>query len=205
MIRVYGFTHHPYVLLSFLTLRVFALELIKQRMTIEEEHFHSFKKYSEVKFRWTVGPLTIKNKSSLPIIEKFLREMGFSMEAAVNYDPHHIISDRRKANKNNPFNHSEVVGLLEATNWMEYPRDVGNDENKRENSISFSPGNNSPQQDLSSIVAATTHVTPLASLSRKVNKRDFPKSMDVDEKDTTGTPNKLNTEKLRKLVYIAKA
>ena len=33
------------------------------------------------------------------MIENWLREMGFSMEAVVNYDPHHIIFDRRQANK----------------------------------------------------------------------------------------------------------
>ena len=107
---------------------MFALELIRQRLTAEEEHLLRFKKPSEVKFPWTVGPITIKNKSSLPMIENLLREMGFSMEAVVNYNPHHIISDMRKANKNNPIEHSKVAGLSEATNWMEYSRDIGNDE-----------------------------------------------------------------------------
>ena len=44
VIRVYGFTRQPYVLPTFLTLRVFAIELIRQRLTVENEHFISFKK-----------------------------------------------------------------------------------------------------------------------------------------------------------------
>ena len=44
MISVYGFTCQPYVLPVFLTLRLFALELIRKRLTVENEHFISFMK-----------------------------------------------------------------------------------------------------------------------------------------------------------------
>ena len=132
MIRVYGFSHQPYFLLAFLTVRVFSLELIRQRLIVEDEHFLSYKKHSKIKFLWTVGPLTIKSKSSLSVIENMLREMGFSMEAAVNYDPDHVILDRRQANKNKPFEHSEVAGLSEVTNWIDYPKDISNGEDIQE-------------------------------------------------------------------------
>ena len=66
-------------------------------------------------------PFFIKNKTALPLVESLLRELGFPIEDSINYDPHHIISNRRKANKNKPFEHHEVVGLLEAANWSEYP------------------------------------------------------------------------------------
>ena len=128
IIRVYGFTHQPYVFPSFLTVRVFSLELFRQRIIVEDEHFLIYKKPSRIKFPWTVGPLTIKNKPSLPMIERMLREMGFLVEVAVNYDPHHAISDRKQANKNNPFENSEVARLSEATNWMDYPRDTNSGE-----------------------------------------------------------------------------
>ena len=42
--------------------------------------------------------------------------MRFQAEAAINYDPHHIISIMRQVNKNNPFEHFEVAGLSEAAN-----------------------------------------------------------------------------------------
>ena len=111
VIRVYGFTDQPYVLPTFFTVMVFVLEFIRQRLIIEYEHFLSYKKPSGIKFPWTVGPLTIKSKSSLSMIESMLMEMGFSVEVSINYEPHHIISNRRQANKNKPFEHFELVGL----------------------------------------------------------------------------------------------
>ena len=107
---------------------VFALELVRQRLIVEDDHFLSYKKPSGIKFPWTVGPLTINSKESLPTIESMLIEMGFSMESSVNYDPHHIISDRRKENKNKPFEHSEVAGLSGATNWIDNPNDSNDGE-----------------------------------------------------------------------------
>ena len=69
---------------------------------MEDENFLSYKKPSGIKFPWTIGPLTIKSKAELSLIERILREMGFSMETLVNYDPHHIISYRRQGNKKKP-------------------------------------------------------------------------------------------------------
>ena len=91
IIRVYGFSLHSYVLPAFLTLRVFSIELVRQRMIVEDHHLLSYKNTSGIKFPWTVGPLTIMSKESIPSIDSMLREIGFSMEASINYDPHHII------------------------------------------------------------------------------------------------------------------
>ena len=57
---------------------------------------------------------------------------------------------------------------------MDYPKDINNGEDMQEDSLSSALGSSPPQQDISSIVAAAIHVTPLASFSKKVNKRDFP-------------------------------
>ena len=62
------------------------------------------------------------------MIEIFLREKWFAMEAAINCDPHHIISNTRQANRNNPFEHAEVEGFVEKANWMKYPREDDYDE-----------------------------------------------------------------------------
>ena len=62
------------------------------------------------------------------MIESMLREMGFSVEVVVNYIPNHVISNRRQANKNKPFEHSEVAGLCEEKNWMDYPKVINNGE-----------------------------------------------------------------------------
>ena len=50
IIRVYGFTHEPYIFLAFLTARVFSLEFIRKTIIVENEHFISFKKDSKTKF-----------------------------------------------------------------------------------------------------------------------------------------------------------
>ena len=92
------------------------MELTRKKLIVENEHFLNFKKSSKIKFPWDVGPFIIKNKYALPIIEILVKEMGFPTEVAINYDPHHIISIRRQVNRNNPFEHFEVVGLPETAN-----------------------------------------------------------------------------------------
>ena len=42
--------------------------------------------------------------------------MGLLVNDAINYDPHHLISNRRQANKNKPFEHYDVAVLPEAAN-----------------------------------------------------------------------------------------
>ena len=56
IIRLYGFVHQPYILPTFLTARVFSLELIRQILTVEEEHFLNYKKSSNLIFPWEVRP-----------------------------------------------------------------------------------------------------------------------------------------------------
>ena len=43
-IRLYGFVHPSYILPTFLTPKIFYLELIRQKIMVKEEHFLSFKK-----------------------------------------------------------------------------------------------------------------------------------------------------------------
>ena len=87
IISSYGFVHQPYILPSFLTTREFSLEFIRQRLTVEEEHILSFKKSLDIKFPWVEGPYVVKSRVSLPIIDNLLKSMGFSLRAAINYDP----------------------------------------------------------------------------------------------------------------------
>ena len=44
VLRIYGFTGQPYRLPAFLTLRIFALEFMRQRLLSKEENFGAFKK-----------------------------------------------------------------------------------------------------------------------------------------------------------------
>ncbi len=50
MIRVYGFLVVPFLLPVFLTLTVFSLKLIKQRISDDIEHFTAHKKDSSIKY-----------------------------------------------------------------------------------------------------------------------------------------------------------
>ena len=63
-----------------------------------------------------VGPFIIKIKVSFPVIEIFIKDMEFQTTNTINYDPHHIISIRNQVNKNNPFEHQDVEGLVESVN-----------------------------------------------------------------------------------------
>ena len=89
---------------------------MRQRLCAEEEHFGAFKKYSNIKFPLKVGPFIFKNKSDLMVVENLLEIKDFQKEQRINYDPHHIISQRKQSNKNKPFDHQVVEGLEEIAN-----------------------------------------------------------------------------------------
>ena len=88
LIRLYGLTQPPYMLPSLLTPRVFSMDFIRQKLFLDIEHFLKYKKSTDMKYPWGVGPFTIKNKGALPMVEVLLRELGFEIEPAINYDPH---------------------------------------------------------------------------------------------------------------------
>ena len=85
-------------------------------MTIENEHFINFRKAFEIKFPLKVGPFIIKSRAALPVIKGLLQDMNFKKDTLVNYDPHHIISQRRQINKNMEFEHQVVEGLAKKYN-----------------------------------------------------------------------------------------
>ena len=86
------------------------MEFIRKNLIVDTEHFLNFKKSTKIRYPWDVGPFTIKNKVALPMIDILLKEMVFLTEASINYDPLHVISNRRQALKRKPFEHDEVVG-----------------------------------------------------------------------------------------------
>ena len=72
IIRVYGFTHEPYIFPAFLTPKVFDLELVRHKLIVENEHFISFKTTLEIQFPWVIGPFIIKSKVALLVVESIL-------------------------------------------------------------------------------------------------------------------------------------
>ena len=78
-IRLYGFLHPPYILPAFLTPEVFFLELIRQKLILEEEHFLTFKKILSLIFPWELKPYTVRSRDALPLVANLLRGMEFSL------------------------------------------------------------------------------------------------------------------------------
>ena len=109
IIKVYGFFHEPYIFPTLLTPKIFSMEFIKHKLIVENEHFINFRKDYEIKLPLKVGPFVIKNKASLLVIEGLLQNMNLMKSTKINYDPHHIISQRRKHNKNKVFELHEIV------------------------------------------------------------------------------------------------
>ena len=124
IIKVYGFVHEPYILPTFLTPRILALEFIRHKLIMENEHFLRFRKAYEIKFPLKLGPFIIKNKVALIVVEILLQDMNFMKATKINSDPYHIISQRRKQNKNKAFEHHKIEGLVDRANLMDYQLDM---------------------------------------------------------------------------------
>ena len=62
-------------------------------------------------------------------VEKLLENMDFQREQRVNYDRYHIISLRKQANKNKPFDHQVVEGLKEVASLSHFVEIPGCNEN----------------------------------------------------------------------------
>jgi hypothetical protein len=120
VIWVYECQEGPHLLRVFLTPRIFALEFIRQRVISETEHFLEAHKDSNLKFPSMVGPFMVKNKSCFPHIQSKLNEFGFTQLQGRRYDSHQIISKRRLASRQGPYEHEHVEGLDKLANLETY-------------------------------------------------------------------------------------
>ena len=89
----------------YLTPSVFKLELIKKRISADEEYFTTHKKDSWIKYPINFGPFIVKKPASLPKVEKVLKAMNFQVTHAHNYDPKGIISQSRVQVQRSTFIH----------------------------------------------------------------------------------------------------
>ena len=194
IIRLYGFVHQPYILPSFLTARVFSLELIWKRLTVEEENFLNYKKSSNLISPWEVGPYTVRSRASLPLVGNLLKDMGFSLEQVVNYGPHQIISKRRKAHKYKTFEHTEIPELRETTNWDDFPNPTAMDVSIGQSFVSPLPWVTSHQRELYKVVAISGNVPSLVNYSGSSMKRGCLDPMEIEEVDTANIPKKKKIE-----------
>jgi hypothetical protein len=113
---VYGCQEGPHLLPVFLTPRIFALEFIRQRIVSETEHFLKAQKASNLKFSFVVGPFMVKSKSCLPQIHSKLNEFGFTELQGRRYDPRQVISKRRLARRQGPYEHEHIEELDKLVN-----------------------------------------------------------------------------------------
>lgn len=116
VIKDYYFSEAPYLIPPFLTPRLFSLEFIMKKLYFEIEHFLNHKKVSNLKFPFNVGPFIVKTKSTLHIIERFLKVMGFKEVEKIRYGPHQIICHRKKKNKSAPFENQTIEGMDKISN-----------------------------------------------------------------------------------------
>ena len=204
VIMLYGFVHPPYMLPAFLNPRVFSMEFIRQKLMVDTEHFLYFEKSTEIKYPWDVGPFTIKNKASLPMIESLLKEMGFFIEPAVNYDPFHLISNRRQALKRKPLEHEDIVVLTPFANWSNYPKETPKDTDMQEDSNYSVRDISSLHPNTSKLISAAENITPLGIHSERTNKPHFSDDMDTKEEDSARNPKKQKIEAEGKIVKATK-
>ena len=81
--------------------------------------------------------------------------MRFQTTPTINYDPHHVITIRRQVNKNKPFEHHEVEGLAESSNWTNYPQVAQNEEDTQQGSTSPMKDDDDVQPDPLVVAPAT--------------------------------------------------
>ena len=77
------------------------------------------------------------------VIEKLLEVMDFQKEQIINYDPHHIISQRKQLNKNKPFHHQTVESLDKIANlaYFEENSEVDEDRSNKLTVVAQTPDN----------------------------------------------------------------
>ena len=62
----------------------------------------------------------MKKEATLPLIEQTLKQYNFNQALPLNYDPKHIISQRRVENDRGPFQHSSIPDLSGEANSLLY-------------------------------------------------------------------------------------
>lgn len=97
VLRNYGLEVKPHQLPTFLTPRTFFfLEFIRQKYDSDHIHFISINMKTNFKIPNKVGPYVVKGRSTKPIVEKLLNYFNLQLDEEIKYNPHQIISKRRR-------------------------------------------------------------------------------------------------------------
>ena len=96
IVRVYGWEINPYILPTFLTLRTFALEILRKRFDYDYIHFSKQNQAASFKLPTTIGPFTVKNRSTTQLIKDMLTCFRFEGYVSCQYDLVRVIHEKRK-------------------------------------------------------------------------------------------------------------
>ena len=94
------------------------MEVLRKRLHSDLLHFASRNQASSFKVPITLGPFIVKNKSVVELIDDLMVCFGFQEEPSCQYDPHHIISNRRKKQKIIRYDHKGTVEMEQMANKL---------------------------------------------------------------------------------------
>jgi hypothetical protein len=110
----------PYKLPKYLSVRIFALEYIRQMINSYDIHFVSLKKKKHLRIKGQIGSFICNNRGTEEEADRLLKEMKFFMSFTWHYDPCGIISEMRIKNKNISYVHEsrpEIEKFANQTRW----------------------------------------------------------------------------------------
>ena len=87
IISVYGSKINPSILPTFLTPRIFALDILRKSFDYDYLHFSKKNHVAYFKLPITTGPFTTKNRSEVQLIEDMLTYFIFEIDGSCQYDP----------------------------------------------------------------------------------------------------------------------
>ncbi len=110
----------PYKLPSFLPMKIFALEYIRQMINADELHFVLAKKKSQFKIKSQIGPFICNSRAAGEEGDKILKEMNFTNSFIWSYGPWGIISKKRVGNKSTAYIHTQSPEIEKYMNRIEW-------------------------------------------------------------------------------------
>ena len=73
VIRVYVFEGEPYKLHKFMSRRLFVLEFLRHRLSVENDNFLKNKKTSSMKFNFTLEPFVVRSIYAIIVVDHSLK------------------------------------------------------------------------------------------------------------------------------------
>ena len=77
---------------KYLSIRIFALEYIRQMVNSDDIHFVSVKKKQQLKIKTQIGYFICNNRDAWEEADNLLKQMNFTQSFTWNYDPFCVIS-----------------------------------------------------------------------------------------------------------------